>query len=128
MDDEHREFYDVTLMLLLCDGAGALAAIDAFEAHAIKHFGKEDEWMQATGFPPRSCHMDEHAAVLESVRQVRQAVADGRAGAEDVHDLGAHLFEWFPGHADYLDSALAAWMSKKTHGGKPVVLRRKLDL
>jgi hypothetical protein len=31
-----------------------------------------------------------------------------------------------PGHADYLDSALAAWMSKQIDGGKPVVLRRKL--
>jgi hypothetical protein len=26
-----------------------------------------------------------------------------------------------------LDSALAAWMSKQRHGGKPVVLRRRLD-
>jgi hypothetical protein len=36
------------------------------------------------------------------------------------------LFEWFPGHADYLDSALAAWMTKQTMGGKPVVFRRSI--
>ncbi|KWT98735.1 hypothetical protein APY03_0047 [Variovorax sp. WDL1] len=27
-------------------------------------------------------------------------------------------------HADYLDSALAAWMCKQQFGGKPVVLHR----
>jgi hemerythrin len=37
------------------------------------------------------------------------------------------LEEWFPGHADYLDSALAKWMVKQSFGGErvaPVVLRR----
>ena len=37
----------------------------------------------------------------------------------------AELERWFPGHADYLDSALAAWMFKREFGGKPVVLHRK---
>jgi hypothetical protein len=26
-----------------------------------------------------------------------------------VRDPGRSLLEWFPGHADYMDSALAAW-------------------
>ncbi|MEG1733679.1 MAG: hypothetical protein RR283_01480, partial [Comamonas sp.] len=55
-------------------------------------------------------------------------LAQGRAGAQLVQDLGRQLFSWFPGHADYLDSALAAWMTKKTMGGKPVVLRRNAGL
>jgi hypothetical protein len=40
--------------------------------------------------------------------------------------LGSELAAWFPGHADYLDSALAHWMCKRTLGGKPVVLRRNI--
>jgi hemerythrin len=36
------------------------------------------------------------------------------------------LARWFPGHADYLDSALAAWMCKRQFGGKPVVLQRSV--
>ncbi len=43
-----------------------------------------------------------------------------------MHDFALNLFQWFPGHADYLDSALVAWISKKTLGGKPVVLCRNL--
>jgi hemerythrin-like metal-binding protein len=126
MDEVHKEFYAVTLKLVTCTDATAEAAIDEFERHAISHFEQEDEWMRSTNFPSRDCHIDEHAAVLTSVGEVKEAVGLGRAGAELVRDIGMHLFDWFPGHADYLDSALAAWMTKRTMGGKPVVLRRKI--
>ncbi|MGF6638094.1 hemerythrin [Paraburkholderia sp. MM5496-R1] len=109
--------------LVTCNDTTAVAAVEAFEQHAVSHFDQADEWMRTTNFPPRDCHIDEHAAVLKSVGEVKAAVAEGRAGAELAHDLGLHLFEWFPGHADYLDSALAAWMTKRTMGGKPVVFR-----
>jgi hemerythrin-like metal-binding protein len=126
MDDVHKEFYLVALKLVTCTDATAAEAIEQFEQHAISHFEQEDEWMRTTNFPPRDCHIDEHAAVLKSVGEVKAAVVAGLAGEALVHDLGLHLFEWFPGHADYLDSALAAWMTKQTMGGKPVVFRRSI--
>lgn len=126
MDEVHEEFYEVTLRLVTCTESSALAAIAAFEQHAVSHFEQEDEWMRSTNFPPRDCHLDEHAAVLKSVREVKAAVEEGRVGADVVRDLGMHLFNWFPGHADYLDSALAAWMTKLSMGGKPVVFRRSI--
>jgi len=126
MDEVHEEFYEIALRLVTCTDRNALAAIEAFETHAVSHFEQEDEWMRTTNFPPRDCHIDEHAAVLKSVRDVKAAVAAGQVGANVVHDFGLHLFGWFPGHADYLDSALAAWMTKLTMGGKPVVLRRTI--
>jgi hemerythrin-like metal-binding protein len=127
MDDVHKEFYDVTRQLLVCGPSGADAALAAFIAHANAHFGQEDEWMRTTEFPARDCHIDEHKAVLKSAHEVRDALAQGRAGVSLLRDFALHLFEWFPGHADYLDSALAAWMNKRLHGGKPVVLRRKVQ-
>ncbi|NML32348.1 bacteriohemerythrin [Paraburkholderia antibiotica] len=126
MDEVHKDFYSVALQLVTCTNATAAAAMEAFEKHAVSHFDQEDEWMRSTNFPPRQCHVDEHAAVLKSVSDVREAVLQGHADAELVRQLGTSLFEWFPGHADYLDSALAAWMTKQTMGGKPVVFRRKL--
>lgn len=123
MDDTHKEFYEVAFRLVTCTDATALEAITQFETHAIS---QEDEWMRSTSFPPRECHIREHSAVLVSVREVREAVEGGRAGADLAHELGMNLFNWFPGHADYLDSALAAWMTKRAMGGKPVVFRRSL--
>lgn len=126
MDALHREFFDVTRDLLESDESSVLAAIAAFEDHARRHFGQEDEWMRSTGFPPRDCHIDEHAAVLHSTLEVRLAIEQGQAGPALVHDFAHHLLDWFPGHADYLDSALSAWMCKRSYGGQPVVLRRDL--
>jgi hemerythrin len=126
MDDTHKEFFDVAFRLVICDSGNAEAALAAFESHAVSHFGQEEDWMHSTAFPATNCHVEEHAAVLKSTRELRAALMEGRAGVGLVHDFAIHLFQWFPGHADYLDSALAAWMSKKTYGGKPVVLRRKL--
>ena len=126
LDDTHQEFYEVAQRLLICDAGTAEAALAAFEAHAVSHFGLEEHLMRSTAFPPADCHFEEHAAVLKSTHEVRAALTEGRAGVDLVHDFAIHLFRWFPGHADYLDSALVAWISKKTYGGKPVVLRRRL--
>lgn len=124
MDETHQEFYQVAFRLLTCDEATVEAALLDFQRHALDHFEQEDQWMRSTDFPPRDCHIEEHAAVLKSVDDVLAQVRAGQAGPALAQDLAMHLFAWFPGHADYLDSALAAWMSKRAHGGKPIVLRR----
>lgn len=126
MDETHMEFYDVALRLVTCTDTSALAAIEEFEKHAVSHFEQEEEWMRATNFPPRECHIKEHDGVLKSVREVKSAIEDGRAGCALAQDIGVRLFQWFPGHADYMDSALAAWMTKLTMGGKSVVFRKNI--
>ncbi len=78
--------------------------------------------MRSTDFPALQCHADEHDAVMKSVREVQAVVAQGNCG--EARSLARALADWFPGHADYMDSALAQWMSKKLFGGAPVVLRR----
>ena len=56
--------------------------------------------------------------------EVKQQLAIGNAAV--CRQLGDELAAWFPGHADYLDSALAHWMCKRTLGAKPVILRRNI--
>jgi hemerythrin len=125
MDRTHEEFFTVVLHLLTCDETTAAAALAAFEAHAVSHFEQEEGWMRESAFPAAGCHADEHAAVLASVREVQSLLADGRAGPPLLHRLAEHLLDWFPGHADHMDSALAGWMVRRAHGGAPVVLRRR---
>ena len=126
MDDTHREFVDIVAALLAADDQGVAALLEAFARHAEAHFAQEHDWMDQTEFPAAQCHKDEHNAVMKSVRDVQTIVAAGNT--EEARSLARALKDWFPGHADYMDSALAAWMSKKKHGGKPVVLRRNLGL
>lgn len=124
MDEVHAEFDDVVGRASYCSDVDFPARLKAVITHLRAHFAQEDRWMRETGFPPGDCHQGEHAAVLQSADEVLaladpvQRIAVGRAF---VRELAA----WFPAHADYLDSALAAWMCKRALGGQPVVVHRR---
>ena len=121
MDDIHHEFVDLIGQLELAEDAQLPTLLEAMEAHLQQHFAEENQWMEESQFPPRQCHMDEHAAVLKSVAEVRVKLAEGNV--QICRALVDALVDWFPGHATHLDSALAHWLSKQRFGGKPVVLR-----
>ena len=122
MDGVHREFVEIVHAMLNCPDAELLENLRAFERHAESHFAQELAWMTSTDFPARECHDDEHRAVQASVRDVIPLVADGDLAVG--RRLARALADWFPGHANYLDSALAQWMVKRSTGGTPVVVRR----
>ncbi len=125
MDDTHREFVAVVSALIESDNTQIARCFAEVETHLREHFRTEDRWMVETDFPPRDCHIDEHAAVLKSLEEVKERLVLGDFFT--VRDFARELAKWFPGHADYLDSALSHWMSKLRTGGKPIVLRRKLS-
>lgn len=121
MDDTHAEFAQRVQDALNGPDLGFPARLDALVQHLQAHFAQEDRWMEDSGFPPRECHQQEHAAVLRSATEV-QALAEPartRIGRDFVREVDA----WFGPHATHLDSALAAWMCKRALGGKPVVLQ-----
>lgn len=122
MDELHQEFVDLSRQLQAADNAQLPGLLQAMESHLQQHFTEENQWMRETAFPPRDCHIDEHAAVLKSVHEVQALLAQGNVAI--CRELVKALVEWFPGHATHLDSALAHWLSKRRFGGKPVVLRR----
>lgn len=124
MDDTHRDF-------VRCVGALQAAPDGEFHArlrdvlvHCEGHFEQEAGWMRSTGFPAAQCHIDEHEAVLSSLREADEFLTQGGEPAR-VRSIAAALADWFPGHADYMDAALSHWMSKRAYGGAPVVLRRQ---
>lgn len=122
MDDTHREFVHLVDRLLTVTDDDLPAALQAFKAHALDHFGQENEWMARENFPGRECHEDEHAKVLTSVHEVQTLLALGEHDL--VRDLAQALAHWFPAHADHMDSALAGWLVEKRHGARPLVWRR----
>lgn len=121
MDATHEAFVACVDALLTVPDEDLPAALAAFARHAEDHFAAEDAWM-AEGFPARDCHVDEHAKVMASVREVEAELAAGNVAL--CRELGQALKDWFPAHADYMDAALAHWLVKRSHGGQPLVLRR----
>jgi hemerythrin len=126
MDDTHREFVECVAALQVAKDADLVECMAAFEAHAVEHFEQERRWMDSTAFPAAQCHVDEHTAVLNSVHEVQEMLRNGASG-QVARDLARALADWFPGHADYMDASLSQWLIKRSHGGAPVVLRRRLD-
>ncbi|MBB5421518.1 bacteriohemerythrin [Paraburkholderia atlantica] len=128
MDDSHEEFVAVVNALRNSTVETALACLAAMESHLVSHFELEHSWMDKTAFPEAysKCHRDQHDEVLEAVQRVRQMAIVGAVGLSTVHRLAQSLIDWFPGHADYMDSSLSAWINDKLHGGQAVVIRRNM--
>lgn len=125
MDRIHEEFVTLVEALRRAPAQTIPQALDEVARHLREHFDAENGWMIETDFPPRACHIEEHAAVLRSVEGVQRRLAIGDQAA--ARRLAVALIDWFPGHAVHLDSALAHWLCKRRYGGKPVVLRRRRD-
>lgn len=123
MDAIHLEFEALLARPKRASDAELSDRLADLEAHLRAHFDAEDRWMRETDFSAGACHMDEHAAILRSAVEVRRQVDAGNTAVGRA--FVAELSRWFPGHADYLDSALAHWMCKRQFGGKPVVFHRR---
>lgn len=122
MDASHQEFVSITHALLTCPDTDLMHHLQEMDRHTEEHFSQELGWMQSTDFPAMVCHADEHRAVQKSLREVMDRVGQGNHAVG--RSLAQALADWFPGHVDYLDAALAQWMVKRQTGGIPVVLRR----
>lgn len=122
IDQAHREF-DVLLQSLLgAEDVGLAPVLHAVLSHTEAHFALEEELMVRYDFPARECHAAEHQRVLESIREVNAMLRGGDVSV--ARELAQALAEWFPGHADYMDASVANWVTRKTAGGAPIVLRR----
>lgn len=73
-------------------------------------------------YPARDCHVEEHEKVLASAKGVMKLLDSGNI--EVCRQFGLALKDWFPGHADYMDSALSNWLVKRNFNGLPLVLKR----
>jgi hemerythrin len=120
MDVVHAEFDSLVAQAVNCPDEDLQACLLRLQAHLVAHFGQEDDWMRSTDFPSADCHIEEHGKVLVSAEEVAELV--GAGDLQVGRAFAAELARWFPGHADYLDSALAAWMCKRQFGATPVVL------
>jgi hemerythrin-like metal-binding protein len=123
MDETHHEFVECVQALLTCDDSQVGASLARFEDHARRHFAEEDRWMRTGDYPSAGCHVDEHAAVLRSVVQVRELAETGRVDV--ARALAKELARWFPEHAQVMDQGLARWLAQRQFGGAPMVIVRR---
>jgi hemerythrin len=126
MDATHREFVSCVDALLRAPDDRLALRLEAFAAHAKRHFAEEDEAMRRGAYDAGGCHVDEHAAVLRSLDEVRDALRKGRPAV--VRAFAEALADWFPEHARVMDLGLARWMTQQKLGGAPVLIRRRTEV
>lgn len=117
LDADHAKLADLVDRLAAAKGADVLASLDALQAHASEHFALEDQELRQMRDGNASCHLDEHAAVLKSMDEVRGIVA---AGPDSVE-----LRRWLPEHVTAMDAGVAHTRTRSRLGGAPVVLTRR---
>lgn len=112
MDEVHGEFLQLVAALVAATDEQLKSALATIAAHLELHFELEDGWMTQTEFPPRECHIDEHAAVMKSVRDVQgMLVAGEEDGFATARALAMALEDWFPGHATHLGGCARCGLS-----------------
>ncbi len=108
MDEIHLEFVERLNALGRASPADALAALDAFIEHSVRHFAEEEAWMEACDFPRTFCHLNQHGALLQVARDVRTRIAAGESNLAPL--LAAAVGVWFRDHATTMDTMLAHFM------------------
>lgn len=105
MDDTHREFVDLLALVEGADDDTLLAHWRTLIDHTDDHFGREDQWMQATRFSSSNCHSVQHKVVLQVMREGLKHGETGHLAI--VRQMAKELAVWFPQHAQAMDAALA---------------------
>jgi hemerythrin-like metal-binding protein len=105
MDTTHKEFIDLLAQAEAADDDTLPAVWEELVAHTADHFGREDEWMLATGFAQENCHSSHHKVVLQVLRDGLAKAASGDLAP--ARQMIRELAVWFPQHAQTMDAALA---------------------
>jgi hemerythrin len=123
MDATHREFVSCVDVLLRAPDDELPARLEALADHATRHFAEEDEAMRRGAYNAGGCHVEEQAAVLKSLDEVRLALRERRPAV--VRAFAGALADWFPEHARVMDLGLARWIVQQRLGGAPILIRRR---
>ncbi|WP_165873553.1 bacteriohemerythrin [Parasulfuritortus cantonensis] len=92
--------------------AALAEACRAFLDHNREHFAREEEAMQATGFPPYPVHKQEHERALAWLADFTAGVAAGSPDADAVNRVvGQEIPAWFIQHIQTMDFVTANWIA-----------------
>ena len=105
MDDTHREFVDLLALAEAAPDDTLLTRWRTLVEHTDDHFGREDQWMQATRFSSSNCHSMQHQIVLQVMREGIKLIGSGDLAT--VRQMIRDLAVWLPQHTQSMDAALA---------------------
>ena len=129
LDEDHLRLEDLVLQLRDAPLDEVSRRLEAVREHASRHFALEDIELRAMADGNAKCHLDEHAAVLNSLDEVMVVLTQVDVAAEKkallINRLATELPVWLPGHVHEMDAGVASHRSKQRFGGAPVKIARR---
>ncbi|WP_439590255.1 bacteriohemerythrin [Hydrogenophaga sp.] len=129
LDEDHARLLHLADQLLKAPSGGAVPSLEALRAHAAEHFAVEDLELHTMQDGNTQCHLDEHAAVLRSLDEVREVLLQEGTPTEAkdslVRRLATQLREWLPEHVQAMDAGVATHRMRRRFGGAPVKISRQ---
>ena len=129
LDEDHLRLEDLVLQLRDAPLDEVSHRLEAVREHASRHFALEDIELRAMADGNAKCHLDEHAAVLNSLDEVMVVLTQVDVAAEKkallINRLATELHVWLPGHVHEMDAGVASHRSKQRFGGAPVKIARR---
>lgn len=110
-DHTHQEFVDLINATTAAPAEQKLSVYRDLLNHTVEHFAMEERWMRACGIPEDFCHFGQHASVLQVMKEVERRALNGET--EYIGSMIEALVEWFPGHAETMDTGLVAYLQEK---------------
>jgi hemerythrin len=93
------------------DVSAITAALNDWIVHTEAHFSRENQLMEAYGFPPYPVHAQEHDAALEGLQSVQQLWRDKQEVDELVEFVFTSWPQWFQMHVNSMDNVTARFLS-----------------
>ena len=130
LDEEHLMLLQLVERLRSSPTEAWITCLDELAQHARRHFEQEDIDLRAIGGEAIQCHLDEHAAVMQSLADVRQALEQAKPiGPQEldmIDRLVEEFFRWLPEHVQVMDATVAHYRSKRRLGGAPILIKKKI--
>jgi hemerythrin-like metal-binding protein len=84
--------------------------LDEMGQYAVEHFGTEERYMEAHGYPERAAHMAEHRDFADKARRMTEDCASGKCALS--MDILNFLCNWLVTHIHGTDKALGAFLNE----------------
>jgi hemerythrin len=96
-----------------CGPEKVVACFEVLFEHTRQHFGREEEAMARSGFPPYPVHRGEHERVLAEMAAEGQAFAEGQDAARLADYVTRAVPAWFTNHILTLDLITARYVQMR---------------
>lgn len=105
MDRVHQEFLELLASIGEADDRALPGAWQRLVECADISFGRENAWMESTGFASRKAHIIQHRVVLEVMREGLVQAREGRL--LQVREMASQFRSWYLKHVQSMDAGLA---------------------